>query len=189
MWYIDQLNPKSILGHSPDTSAPVNNEEKQKNYDLARKLLAEQNFAAAVIGGAIVALLGAAALGFTVSSWRSTYGFVAAGVGLIIGVSVGFFGRGITTKFGVLAALYTIASCVLGNVVGVIMMLSRANSTSPIDILLSNSLALLAERAISSVSFIYFVYWFVAIFGAVFLAKRPLSRSERLAVGLFELRD
>lgn len=166
----------------------MHNEERQENYDLAEKLISEQNFTAAVIVGAVATLLAAAAYGITVATWAFSYGFAAAGVGIVVGLSMGFLGRGISTKFVVVATLYTITGCVLGNLFRAIIELAPATATSPIDVLRSNSLSLVAERAISNVSFVDLIFWFVAVFAAVFLAKRPLSRSGRLAIGLYELR-
>jgi hypothetical protein len=40
-------------------------EDKQRNYELAEKLLSEQNFAAAVVVGAVATLLAAALYGIT----------------------------------------------------------------------------------------------------------------------------
>jgi len=166
----------------------MDDEEKQKNYELADKLISEQNFAAAVIVGAVATLLAAAAYGITVATWAFSYGFAAAGVGIVIGLSMGFLGRGISTKFAVVATLYTITGCAIGNLFRVIIELVQATATTPIDVLRNNSLSVLVERSISNVSFVDFVFWFVAVFCAIFLAKRPLSRSERLAIGMFELR-
>ncbi len=166
----------------------MDDEEKQKNYELADKLISEQNFAAAVIVGAVATLLAAATYGITVATWAFSYGFAAAGVGFVIGLSMGFLGRGISTKFAVVATLYTITGCAIGNLFRVIIELAQATATSPIDVLRNNSLSVLVERSISNVSFVDLVFWFVAVFCAVFLAKRPLSRSERLAIGMFELR-
>ena len=164
----------------------MDDEEKQKSYELANKLISEQNFAAAVIVGAVATLLAAVAYGITVATWAFSYGFAAAGVGIVIGLSMGFLGRGISTKFAVVAALYTITGCAIGNFFRV--MIELATATSPIEVLRNNSLSVFVERSISNVSFVDLVFWFVAVFCAVFLAKRPLSRSERLAVGMFELR-
>jgi ABC-type lipoprotein release transport system permease subunit len=101
---------------------------------------------------------------------------------------MGFLGRGISMKFAVVAAVYAITGCVLGNLFGVIIELAQATATSPIDVLRNSSLSVFAEWSVSNVSFIDLVYWLVAVFCAVFFAKRPLSRSERLAIGLLELR-
>ena len=166
----------------------MNDEEKQKNYELAEKLISEQNFAAAAIAGAVATLLAAAAYGIIVETWPFSYGFAVAGVGIVIGLSMGFLGRGISMKFAVVAAVYTIAGCVLGNLFVKVMNLAQATATSPIDVLRNNSLSALAEWSIAGLSLIHLVYWFVAVVCAVFLAKRPLSRSARLAIGLYELR-
>ena len=94
---------------------------------------------------------------------------------------MGFLGRGISMKFAVAATLYTITGCVLGNLFRVIIELAQATATSPTDVLRNNSLSVLAERSIYNVSFVDLVYLFVAVFCAVFFAKRALSRSENTA--------
>jgi hypothetical protein len=66
--------------------------------------------------------------------------------------------------------------------------LARASATSPVDVLRTKSLLALAESSISYVSFVDLVYWFVGVFCAVFFARRPLSRSERFAIGMWESR-
>ncbi len=166
----------------------MNDEEKQRSYELAEKLLAEQSFAAAIIAGAVATILAAAAYGLTVATWAFSYGFAAAGVGIVIGLSMGLLGRGIATKFAVAATLFTISGCVIGNFFRAIIELAPATATSIIGVLRNNSFSALAERSISYISLIDLVFWFVAVIAAVFLAKRPLSRSERLAIGLFEMR-
>ncbi|MEM8817449.1 MAG: hypothetical protein AAGE85_16620 [Pseudomonadota bacterium] len=167
----------------------MNNEEKQKNYDLAEKLLSEQNFPAAVAVGAAATVLGAAAYTAIVAKWPFAHGFVTAGIGIVIGLSMQFPGRGISMKFDVAAAVYAITGCILGNLSTVITALGRATGDSPIDVLRNNPLSVLAERFLYNVSFVDLIYWFIAVFSAVFLAKRPLSRSERLAIGQLKLRS
>jgi hypothetical protein len=154
----------------------MHDDEKQKNYELAEKLISEQNFAAAVIAGAIAMLLAAVAYGIVVEAWPFSYGFAAAGVGTVIGIFMGFLGRGISMKFSVVAAVYAIVGCVLGNLFVKIINLAQGNS-----------LSVLAQWSVSGLSLIHLVFWFVAVVAAVFLAKRPLSRAQRLAIGMLEL--
>ena len=167
----------------------MNNEEKQENYDLAEKLISEQNFTAAVIGGVVATILAAVAYGILVAKWKFSYGFAAVGVGIVIGLSMGFLGRGISIKFSVVAVLFTMTGCVLGNLFRVMIELSSATATSPIDVLRNSPFSLLMERAIYNIFSVALVYWFVAVVAAVFLARRSLSRPQRLAIGLYEMRD
>ena len=167
----------------------MHDDEKQKNYELAERLLSEQNFAAAVIVGAIAMLLAAVAYGIVVEAWPFSYGFSAAGVVIVIGYFMGILGRGISTKFSVVAAAYTIAGCILGNLFVKIWNQAQGPSSSLTDVLQNSSLSILARWSVSGLSLIHLVFWFVAVVAAVFLSKRPLSRSDRLAIGLFELRE
>ena len=166
----------------------MHDDKKQKNCELAEKLISEQNFTAAVIAGAIAMLLAAVAYGIVVEAWPFSYGFASAGVGLVIGFFMGFLGRGISMKFSIVAAVYTIVGCVLGNLFVKIINLAQATADSTIAVIQSNSLSVLAQWSVSGLSLIHLVFWFVAVFAAVFLAKRPLSRAQRLAIGMFELR-
>ncbi len=157
----------------------MDQEEKQRNYDIAEVLLSEQNFAAAVIVGAVATLLAAAIYGIITSLWDFSYGFAAAGIGIAVGIPMQYLGRGIKMKFAVAASLYTIAGCLLGNVFRVV---------SPLDVFRSDDFLLIAGRSVSYISFVDLVFWFVAVFAAVFFARRPLSRSDRLAIGMYELK-
>lgn len=166
----------------------MNDEEKQENYELAKKLISEQNFVAALIVGAVASLLAAAAYGITAATWPFSYGFAAVGIGIAIGLSIQFLGRGISTKFAVVAIVYTITGWFLGNLFRLIVAQAVGNSTSPIEILRDSSFPVLVERSVSYFSLIDLVYLFVAVFCSAFLATRSLSRSERLAIGLYELK-
>ena len=150
------------------------------------KLLSEQNFVAAVIAGAIATALAAVAFGAIVSMWSFAYGFAAAGVGILIGLSMGLTGRGISTKFAVGAAMYTIIGCVLGNLSWVVINLAQATSASPFDVLRDNPFTELVNEALTRGFSIYLVYWFIAIIAAVFLSRRSLSRADRFAIRSLE---
>lgn len=166
----------------------MNNEEKQRNYALADKLYAEQNFVAAVVVGAVAAILAAAAYGIIAAKWPFSHGFAMTAIGIVVGISMQFLGRGISTKFAVLASVYTIAGCLLGNVFRVVLRPVIVGGGSPLNALQRTSIAELFEQSTFYVSLGDLIYFFIAIVAAVFLVKRPLSRADRLAIGLSNLR-
>jgi hypothetical protein len=155
---------------------------------LAEKLLSEQNFSASVIVGAVATLLATAGYVVATAKWDFSYGFAAVGIGIAVGISMQYLGRGIQTKFAVTAAVYTIAGCIVGNSVPLIMSMARENSISPLDVLRNKEFSVLAGTLVSYISMLDLVFWLVAIWFAVFLVKRPLSRSERLAIGMYNLK-
>ena len=85
----------------------MDQEEKQRNYELAEKLLSEQNFGPAVIAGAVAMILAAGIYGVMASGGVS-YSFMAAGIGIAIAFTMRFLGRGIATKFALVASVYAI---------------------------------------------------------------------------------
>ncbi len=92
-------------------------------------------------------------------------------------------------KFAVAALLYTIAGCLLDNVFRAVVGLAQANRISPLEVFQSNEFSVLTGQAVSYISFLDLVFWFVAVFAAVFLVMRPLSRADRLAIGMYELKN
>lgn len=164
-------------------------EDKQKNYALAEKLLSEQNFAAAVIGGAIAAVLAAIIYSLTVVMWPFSYVFAAVGIGIAIGCVMQYLGRGIQTRFAVAAAIYTIAGCLLGNVFRAVMLETQGGWSSLLDVFSINKLSAVADWSSFYFSFTDLVFWFIAVWSAVFLVKRPLSRSGRLAIRTYESKE
>lgn len=158
---------------------------KQDNLALAKKLLSEQNFSAAAVAGAAAAAIAAVIYALVVARFSYAHGFAAAGVGVVVGISTQFLGRGIEARFGALAAAYTVLGCLLGNWFASILSIAARYGVSPIEVFRGEYLSELAGWSIRDISLGDLIYWFVAVFCAVFLAKRPLSRAERLAIGLF----
>ena len=166
----------------------MKDEDKQRHYELAAKLLSEENFPAAALAGAVAAVIAVLAYGLAVAYADYAYGFAAAGIGIIVGLSMQFVGRGLSAKVGVLAAAYTIASCMMGNGFAAVMRVAVSRGISPLAVVKNEGLRELAVMSTRGLSFIDLVYWLVAVFCAVFLAKRPLSRTERLAIGLYRMK-
>ncbi|MGI9200226.1 MAG: hypothetical protein ACR2QL_04155 [Woeseiaceae bacterium] len=167
----------------------MNNEEKQKNYALADELYSEQNFVAAAVIGVIAAVIAAAAYGIIATKWSFSHGFAMASIGIVVGISMQFLGRGISAKFAALAAVYTIAACLLGNIFTVALRPGFIAAGSLLDALQGISILEVLKQSTFDIHLGDLIYFFIAIVAAVFLVKRPLSRAERLAIGMSNLRD
>ncbi len=166
----------------------MNQEVRQQYDDLAEKLLSEQNFGAAVVSGAVATVLAAVIYGVITSTWNFAYSFAAAGIGIVIGLTMQYSGRGITTIFAVMAGVYTVAGCMLGNFFTAVIDTARTYSASPIDVLLGSFGPVRANWFVSGILLVDLVFWTVAVSGAVFLVKRPLSRSEGLAIHMYAMK-
>ena len=164
-------------------------EEKQRNYELAEKLLSEQNFGAAAIAGIVAMILAAGIYGVVKSLSESLYySILAAGIGIVIGFAMQFLGRGIDRKFAVVASVYALLACMLGNMFAVVMHVARAIAVSPFDVLLNTSVSEMYGWMFKDLHFANLMFWVIGIGAAAYLARRPLTREESLALHTYVMR-
>ena len=81
--------------------------------------VAESNLPLAVLGGAVAALIGAGLWALITVTTGYQIGFMAIGVGFLVGYAVRLLGKGSTPVFGALGALLSLAGCVAGNVLAI----------------------------------------------------------------------
>ena len=163
--------------------------DKQRNYELAEKLLSEQNFGAAAIAGIVAMILAAGFYGVVKSlSEGLYYSILAAGIGIVIGFAMQFLGRGIDRKFAVVASVYALLGCMLGNMFAVVMHVARAIAVSPFDVLLNTSVSEMYGWMFKDLHFADLMFWAIGIGGAAYFARRPLTREEGLALHTDEMR-
>jgi hypothetical protein len=163
--------------------------DKQRNYERAEKLLSEQNFGTAVIAGVVAAILLAGIYGIVKSlSDGLYYSILAAGIGVVIGFTMQFLGRGIDRKFALVASVYALLSCMLGNMFAAVMHEAQAIVISPFDVFFNTAISDLCAWIFTDLHFADLMFWIIGIGGAAYFARRPLTREESLAIHTYKMR-
>lgn len=157
-------------------------EEKEQNYQLASQLLSEQKLGSAVVGGSVAAILAAGVYAVVTVAMGYATAFLAIGIGVIVGLSVQYFGRGIETKFAVVAAALAVVGCVLGNVFAFVLFEARAHGKSLFEVITSIEFGQLTQFVFADFQLLDWLFWPLAIYAATFFAKRSLTRKEGLAI-------
>ncbi len=109
---------QSPQGQGPEVREPQTNRPQVPNPALKLTLEAlrsEQNLAMGVLAGFVAAIAGAAAWGMVTAYAEYQIGWMAIGIGFIVGFAVRIAGKGIDTSFGVVSAALSLFGCVLGN--------------------------------------------------------------------------
>lgn len=75
----------------------------------------QPNLFMGLIGGVIAMLVGAIVWGVITYVTEYQIGWMAIGVGFLVGIAIRFFGRGKTIAFGVSGAVLALIGCLLGN--------------------------------------------------------------------------
>lgn len=92
-----------------DATAPAINEALERRR-------AQQSLPLGIVTGLVAALVGAVLWAVVTYATGMQIGWMAIGVGFLVGYAMRRFGRGIDTSFKVIGAIYALLGCVLGNV-------------------------------------------------------------------------
>lgn len=84
-----------------------------------------QNLALGVGAGIVAAIIGAVIWAVITVTTNYQIGWMAVGVGFLVGYAVKFFGKGTTQIFGISGAVIALLGCVAGNVLTVAILVSN----------------------------------------------------------------
>src|SRR5215218_2350350 len=109
---------QSVTPENETSSAEIDNSKLEQ---LINEIKSRQSLPMAILGGLIASLV--AALLWAVITYATKYqiGFMAIGVGFLVGYAVNYFGKGITTTFGVVGAVLSLFGCIIGNILTTII--------------------------------------------------------------------
>lgn len=94
-----------------------------------------QNLPLAILAGVVSAIIGAVLWAVITAVTGYQIGFMAIGVGLLVGVAVLKFGRGITPLYGVVGAVCALFGCVLGNVLTACYFIGKGEGLDTVTVL------------------------------------------------------
>jgi hypothetical protein len=123
-------------------------------------------FVAALVGGALVAVLSAAVWGAITYFTNYQLGLIAIGVGLAVGLTVRILGRGRTVVFGLLGAVLSLLGIVLGNIFFISAAIAREEALPALEVLavLLGTPDLLAEILVETFEVIDLAFYGLALY-------------------------
>lgn len=110
-----------LTGKSPDFQVACETFEQDKTIfeepseAILIALRSHQRFGFALLGGGLIAILASLLWAAVTVITKIQIGFMAIGVGLLVGLGVRFFGAGVDKHFGFLGALLAFMGCLIGN--------------------------------------------------------------------------
>lgn len=96
----------------------------------------QPNLLMGLIGGVIAMLVGAIVWGAITYFTEYQIGWMAIGVGFLVGVAIKFFGRGKTITFGISGAVLALIGCLLGNLIFYAGIIAREEGASFVEVFL-----------------------------------------------------
>jgi hypothetical protein len=140
----------------------------------------KQGLSGALVGGVTAAL--AAALVWALITMATGYhaGWMAIGMGLLIGGAIRTMGRGEDKSFGDLGAAVWILGCLLGSFLSVCAFLACQESLSPLYVLtyIRSKPAVIPGAMIGAFHFLDPLFWGVGVYAAYRLSFRRVAHAE-----------
>lgn len=178
MTEIEPGGSPEVTASEPEDREPLDPQMVQMAVD---RLRGEQNLAGGLLAGAVAALAGAAAWAAVTVTTNYQIGFMALGVGFLVGLAVRLAGKGIDRSFAVAGALLALAGCLLGNLLTVSQLIASEEGMELLAVLGQLSPAITLDLMVATFQPMDLLFYGLAVYEGYKLSPRHLSREELLA--------
>jgi len=174
---------ESVKEDVPEEVPGETNEEILiKLDDNFREILKiHQNFSYAVAGGIFAAIISAFLWAAVTVATKFQIGYMAIGVGFIVGYSIQFFGLGVDKKFGYLGAVLSVFGCLLGNILTLIGLAAEEGNLSIIEVVSFVNFQILIEALVETFSPVEIFFYGIAVAEGYKFAFRKVTVREQIA--------
>ncbi len=166
---------------SDEHGAATQLDTAQMQY-LRDQLKSEQNFGLGLLSGSLGAIIGAALWAVTTVFTGWQIGFMAIGVGFLVGYAIRTFGRGVDTLFGIAGGILSLLGCLLGNLLSVCGFISIQEDRPFFSILAQLDLSLVVDLVIKTFSPMDLLFYGIAVYEGYRLSFRQMSDADLQAM-------
>ncbi|MCZ6696660.1 MAG: hypothetical protein O7A63_09000 [Acidobacteria bacterium] len=170
-------DPTEALGQGGAEVALKGLDSAEAQY-LRDRLSSEQNLGAAGLGGVAAALLGAVLWAAITVVTNYQIGFMAIGVGMLVGYVVRTFGKGVDKPFGFIGGVLTLAGCALGDLLTACALVARQYDVSILKILGGLDLEMAGELMTTYFGPMDLLFYGLAVWEGYKLSFRKLSQED-----------
>jgi hypothetical protein len=140
----------------------------------------EQNIGLGIIGGGIGGLIGAVIWAAVTYITEYQIGWLALGVGFLVGLGVRYLGKGIDTIFGVAGGVIALFSVALGNFLTALGYVAKAYEMGFLEVLQQFDYTLTFELMRVTFTAMDVLFYGLAIYAGYRYSFRKISRAQLL---------
>lgn len=156
--------------------APTVNVEKYNA--LLIELKSKENFVLAITAGIVSAMVGAGIWAAVTVATGYQIGWMAVGVGFLVGFSVRIFGKGISEQFGYAGAICALLGCIVGNFLTIVAFISMQESMGYVEVLNALDYSKVPELMISTFNIMDILFYGIAIYEGYKFSFKGLTAEE-----------
>lgn len=163
--------PTPTPSHTPQL-----NEGKLLQYRAQLRL--EQNLPLGFAGGVAAALVGGLVWAIITVATGYQIGWIAMGVGFIVGYSVRYLGKGMDPIFGIMGGALALFGCLLGNFFSLIGITANQEGMPYLDLLSNIDYSLIPEIMIDTFSPMDLLFYGIAAYEGYKFSFRQITEQE-----------
>ena len=142
------------------------------------EIRAEQNLPLALLTGSIAAAIGAGLWTAITVATNYQIGFMAVGVGLLVGVAVRKFGKGIDKPFGIAGAGLSLLGCAVGNLLTACQIFANHEEVPLMKVVSSLTPNVAKEIMVATFSPMDLLFYGIAVYEGYRLSFGRLTRDD-----------
>ena len=159
------------------TTSPDTLDQSQVEY-VRQRMAADQNLIMGILAGTVACLIGAGAWAFITVVTGYQIGFMALGVGFLVGAAVRMIGKGVDAPFGVIGAGLSLLGCALGNLFAACAILGAQEGVPFFQVLSSLDVSLAGRMLFAFFSPMDLLFYGLAVYEGYKLSFRQISEEE-----------
>jgi len=142
------------------------------------RLRAEQNLAGGLVAGLAASLAGAVIWAVVTDATGYQIGWMAIGVGVLVGMAVRTFGKGLDSAFGVLGAVLSLLGCVAGNLFAIVGLVAEQQQIPFMSVVQRLDVELIGELMGIGFSPMDLLFYGIALYEGYKLSFRRISQQD-----------
>jgi len=181
----DDLTPDSIPKpperqeqKTEDPAPPefqISEQEAERALDVFRQ---EQNLVVGSMAGLVAAVSGAAVWAGVTVVTEYQIGWIAVGLGFLVGIAMRTMGKGIDQVFGVVGAMIALLGCVLGNVFTIAWYISAQTGASVLSVLTELDMELVIDLITETFQIMDILFYGLALYFGYKYSFRKLTLDD-----------
>ncbi len=154
--------------------------DQAKLDQYMEKIKLDQNLLMGILGGLVAMIVSGALWAAITVATNYQIGYMAIAVGLIVGFTVRYLGKGIDQIFGIIGAVLALLGCILGNVLSIVGFVADAEGLGYFETLGIVDYSLVPGILIESSGPIDLLFYGIAIYEGYKFAFRKITEQEIL---------
>lgn len=147
-----------------------------------QRLRSEQNLVLAILAGGAAAFLGASIWAAITMAVGYQIGWMAVGVGFLVGCAVRTFGKGIDRSYGVVGAVSSLAGCAAGNLLAVVGLVAKHQNIPVSEILGKLNPEVVASLMRATFNPMDLLFYGIAVYEGYRFSFREITKSDLIKI-------